>query len=138
MMKIIMMIGFVVVLGIVMTRFVLQREHSTYHPEQVERVREGIYDYGIVLTFRPPNESEFFCPGVICKRQGYRIQYTYVRSPIGVEAPVDIKARQNEDGSLSVTFPFPDNKWEKGDRIELIDSTGRSHGHWENPGNVDK
>ena len=135
-MKKILVIGSAVVIVLAVTAFFTLGEGTTYHPADVKVLAEGICDHGITLTFRPPPESLFFCPGVTYKAKGHVIQYTYVRSQVDDDGACDIKAKRQNDGSLSVTFPFP-NKWKTGDKVELIDSTGESLGQWENERKAD-
>lgn len=112
--------------------YILRPEKSVYHPDNVTIVAEGLRNDGLTLHFKTPEESAYFCPGVKYEREGQVIQYAFVRSPVGRDTPVDLKAKRESNGILSVIFPFPEGKWEAGDRIELIDSAGRSHGSWTN------
>jgi hypothetical protein len=126
-------------LGSVMLLAVLGgcQDRATYPPKDVEIVSERAGGEGITITFRPKAESIFDCPGVRFATHGPSIEfeqasrhrtsvihYEYVRSQIRQNEPVDIKAKYVKDGSLSVTFPYPGGRWEKGDRIVLFDSSG--------------
>ncbi len=140
-MKRIMIIGLVVpplVLGVLLV-IILNVDYgqTTYEPNDVKVLGEGVSDQGITLKFRPPLESAYHCPGVTYTVERSAIRFSYVRSPINGTASIDIKVKQEKDGSLSVTFPFPNNKWEKGDTVELVDSNGKGRGKWTNEGIAD-
>ena len=53
--------------------------------------------------------------------------YEFVRSSVGRTAQVDIQAKTNKDGTLSITFPSPYGEWEEKDRITLFDFEGNLH-----------
>jgi hypothetical protein len=103
---------------------------TVYAPDKIVVRAEGLHEDGLTLHFRPPSEVGYCCPGVRFRHEGSAIHYEYVRSRVGENVPVDIAVKNEQNGDLSVTFPFLGGKWEKGDRIELIDSRGKSHGEW--------
>jgi hypothetical protein len=148
--KIAVVVAVVLFAAVPATCFVWQsiwRGRTTYCSADIEVLAEGIHHDGFTLVFRPPCETLYYCPGVVFGKQGPSIQferpakrtsttrhYEYVRSPIGRTAQVDIKAKSQKDGSLSVTFPFLDGKWEKGDLIVLSDSAVNRRHQYENLG----
>ena len=137
--KIIGLVILTLVLGVLLVTILYVDDGQTiYEPNSVKVLGEGVSDQGITLKFRPPPESAYHCPGVTYSVERSVIRFSYVRSPINGTASVDIRAKQEKDGGLSVTFPFPNNKWEKGDTVELIDSNGKGRGKWTNLGIADE
>ena len=137
-MKKIVIVGVVVLGAVVVAVAVYRRNATTYHPKDVKIVAEGVSDHGAFLWFRPPSEAEYHCPGVKYSVKGGVITFAYVRARVDAEASVDSRAERQIDGSLEVTFPFPGGKWEKGDTVELVDSSGKRFGRWKHAGQTEK
>jgi hypothetical protein len=107
-----------------------------YDPDEIKVTAEGLMNEGIALRFSPPSESGYCCPGVRTRYQGQSIHYEFVRAPIGDNnVHVDVRAEDMKDGTCRVLFPYPGGRFEKGDRVELIDSKGRGRGSWGREGN---
>jgi len=103
-------------------------EEKVYSPKDVKIISEGITDKGLELTFLPMAESVYYCPGVIYEQKGSQVYFKFVRRNRNKkDADIHLSATQEKDGSLSVTFPFPKDQ----ERIELINSLGKSLGEWE-------
>jgi hypothetical protein len=144
--KLAAVIAIVLVVAVPATVFVcnvIRHARGTYDEDDVKIVAEGT-DLGFTLVIQPPDETMYYCPGVRFVARGPSLRferptgsksttyyYEYVRSPLGRSDKVDIEAKPRRDGSLSITFPFLDGKWEKGDRIERFDSYGIRHGSTE-------
>ena len=107
---------------------------TVYRPDEIKILGEGITDRGVVLWFRAPAETLYYCPGARYRTEGTDIHYELVRSSTTEEQAVDVKARLQKDGSLKVTFPFPGGEHEAGDVVQLVDSNGRGHGRWKAAG----
>ena len=121
----------------------IRQSQDMYCAADVKVVAEGIDD-GFTLVVQPPSEPTYYCPGVRFVRRGPSVcferpagpksttyHYEYVRSPLGRTEKVDFQAKPRKDGSLAITFPFLDGKWEKGDRVVEFDSKGSRRGSFE-------
>jgi hypothetical protein len=125
--------------AIVFVWYCIRQRNCTYRPADVKVLAQGIDDTGFTMIVQPPCDSGYYCPGVRFGRHGpsirferpsghasviHHYEYEYVRLPIGSVEKVDIPATARKDGSLAISFPFLDGKWEKGDRILLFNSDG--------------
>jgi hypothetical protein len=145
--KIAVVVAIVLIAVVPATLFVwhfIQQRQATYGSADITILAYGLETPGLTVTFQPPNETAYFCPGVRFGTHGPSVRferpggrdsttyyYEYVRSPVGRTEQVDIKAESKKDGSLSITFPFFDGKWEKGDRVAWFDPKGNRCGSFE-------
>lgn len=102
------------------------RESDNYSSDDVEIKAEGYTDHGIELRFVTPPETLYYCPGIDLAYDGEKVRYSYIRSHIDRTPSVDAKA-DHRNGESVVVIPFPPDE----DRIELIDSSGKSLGAWQ-------
>jgi hypothetical protein len=115
------------ILGLVLFLLV-QRDPTVYASERVKVLGVGLNEDGLRLRFQPPSEVGYYCPGVRFRRDGSAIHYEYVRTRVDNKVPVDAAAQTDRRGDLYVMFPYDRGKWDAGDHVELIDSTGRPIG----------
>jgi len=102
-------------------------EDKIYYPKDVKIISEGITEEGLKLTFRPMPESMYSCPGVTYEKKGDQIFFEFVRRNVNrKDTDIHLSAIQDADGNLSVTFPMSETQ----ERIELINSSGKSLGEW--------
>lgn len=141
----VIVVGLVVVLpAILFDWHSIWHKQATYRLADIKVLAEGIDDSGFTLVIKPPSETMYYCPGVQFGTQGQSIQFErptlsrsithhfeFVRAPVGQIEKVNIQAKLRKDGSLAITFPFLDGRWEKGDRIEWFDPNGNRRGSFE-------
>jgi hypothetical protein len=122
----------------------IRQDRAVYAPDDIEILASGTDAKGYTLIIREPTEAGYCCPGVRFGSYGAAIRfdrpaedrsttchYEYVRSAIGRVEHVDIEAVSRKNGSLSITFPYLDGRWEKGDRIVEFDPEGNKRGSCE-------
>ncbi len=102
-------------------------DEKVYSPKDVEVMSQEFLDEGVKVTFNSMAEEKYYCPGVMYEQRGLQVFFTFVRCSVNKkDADVHLSAVPDENGNLSVVFPFPKNR----ERIELIDSLGKSLGEW--------